>query len=384
MLTSFFNAAKIRPVDTNKPVPNASFVTHAFKTLLSYGDSTWDKLDGFDITRRHGRHLQTFIEDAIKADRLIKGSWRKRTWDIVVAKCLSVVPVASLGCRSGNVARSNGDVGFEYMQWRHIDLFYEGEPTYLNLRATVTLKFQKGFKDTRNQEFLRYSRPLEDLSSQYFCPIAWIMVHALHDGSVSGSTLNEVLDDATTTQGLRVKQKSPDLPVLSAFAHEVRQSIGHKPSSIVKGTTEDHVGDSSREDKFKRHRREPKFSYVSAHDVVKAPITKTEIDTWKKNNGDLIQENDYYTKIETERIRRAIRRDRGDHYLKTAPFETSLTGILLLSLKVGKIVQLSNEIQSTACGAASLTNVESHNKEAQFDDFNYSLIDPSLLDEDSL
>lgn len=79
MLTSFFNAAKIRPVDTNKPVPNASFVTHAFKTLLSYGDSTWDKLDGFDITRRHGRHLQTFIEDAIKADRLIKGSWRKRT-----------------------------------------------------------------------------------------------------------------------------------------------------------------------------------------------------------------------------------------------------------------------------------------------------------------
>lgn len=84
------------------------------------------------------------------------------------------------------------------------------------------------------------------------------------------------------------------------------------------------MGDSSREDKFKRHRREPKFSYVSAHDVVKAPITKTEIDTWKKNNGDLIQENDYYTKIETERIRRAIRRDRGDHYLKTAPFETSL------------------------------------------------------------
>lgn len=52
-----------------------------------------------------------------------------------------------------------------------------------------------------------------------------------------------------------------------------------------------------------------------------------------------------------------------------------------MSLKVGKVVQLSNEIQSTA---ASLTNVESHNKEAQSDDFDYSLIDPSLLDEDSL
>lgn len=152
------------------------------------------------------------------------------SWDIVVAKYLSVVPVASLGCRSGDVTGSNGYTGFEYMQWRHIDLLYEGEPTYLNLRATVTLKVQKGYKDTRNQEFLRYSRPLEDLSSQHVCPIAWIMVHALRDDSVSGSTLNEVLDDATTTQGLRVKQKSPDLPVLSALARKPGRCDLDKPT----------------------------------------------------------------------------------------------------------------------------------------------------------
>ena len=255
MLTSFFNVAKVRPVDTNKPVPYASFVTHAFKTLLSYGDFTWDKLDCFDVTRRDGRRLQSFIDDAIKADRLLKGSWRKKTyigfvtlsrmiwvflehfhaygclsWDIAVAKCLSVVPVASLGCRSGDVTGSNGYTGFEYMQWRHIDLLYEGEPKYLNLRATVTLKVQKGYKDTRNQEFLRYSRPLGDLSSQHVCPIAWIMVHALRDGSVSGSILNEVLDDATTTQGLRAKQKSPDLPVLSAFARKPGRCVLDKPT----------------------------------------------------------------------------------------------------------------------------------------------------------
>ena len=152
------------------------------------------------------------------------------SWDIVVAKCLSVVPVASLGCRSGDVTGSNGYTGFEYMQWRQIDLLYEGEPKTLNLRATVTLKVQKGYKDTRNQEFLRYSRPLGDLSSRHVCPIAWIMVHALRDGSVSDSILNEVLDDATTTQGLRAKQKSPDLPVLSAFARKPGRCVLDKPT----------------------------------------------------------------------------------------------------------------------------------------------------------
>lgn len=64
-------------------------------------------------------------------------------WDVVVVKCLSVVLAASLGCRSGDVTRSLGYTGTEYLQWRHIDLPLRRGPEYLNLQAIVTLEFQK-------------------------------------------------------------------------------------------------------------------------------------------------------------------------------------------------------------------------------------------------
>ena len=54
-----------------------------------------------------------------------------------------MVLVASLGCRSGDVTMSLGYTGTEYLQRRHIDLYCKGEPEYINLRAIVTLEFQK-------------------------------------------------------------------------------------------------------------------------------------------------------------------------------------------------------------------------------------------------
>ena len=51
------------------------------------------------------------------------GYWSR---DVVNAKSLFVVLVASLGRRSGDVTRSLGYTGTEYLQRRHIDLYCEG------------------------------------------------------------------------------------------------------------------------------------------------------------------------------------------------------------------------------------------------------------------
>ena len=131
------------------------------------------------------------------------------------------------------------------------------EPEYLNVRAIVTLEFQKHTSalqlreveaqflvaqasftlrnetkkrlfvcvcalDMLNSEFVRCLRPLDDPSCQHICPIALILVHALRNGLRYGTSLGEVLDHASRSPGLRVQWKHPDLLVLCA--------IGGKPS----------------------------------------------------------------------------------------------------------------------------------------------------------
>lgn len=55
------------------------------------------------------------------------------SWDVMIAKCLPAVLIASLGARSGDVARSDMYTGSEYMRWHHIELSSEGCPGFRNL-----------------------------------------------------------------------------------------------------------------------------------------------------------------------------------------------------------------------------------------------------------
>ena len=141
------------------------------------------------------------------------------------------------------------------------------------------------------------------------CPIALILVHALCNGLVFGSTLSEVLQHVAVTPGFRVLWKFPDQPVLSAIARkpsrcdltkvavnaqllkpiklmgltsnilkrvyvhalrsgaardlaylpksnegsgfstdEIRQTLGHSAATAFHGTTDEYVGGTSRED----------------------------------------------------------------------------------------------------------------------------------------
>lgn len=110
-----------------------------------------------------------FTIRAAKVGRLIKGKWHKRTWigfvtlsrmirayldysvkhgvhnfDVVIMKCLIVLMIASLGCRSGDAGRSRGYTGCEYLQYQHIRLELEIKPTqkpqFKELHAEISLE----------------------------------------------------------------------------------------------------------------------------------------------------------------------------------------------------------------------------------------------------
>lgn len=83
-------------------------------------------------------------------------------WDVVLSRLLSIVLISSLAARDGDVVRSNIYKGAEYMQYRHVDLYLEGnEPVFEALRAVVTIEYAKGHKNTHGAERKVYLRPLE-------------------------------------------------------------------------------------------------------------------------------------------------------------------------------------------------------------------------------
>ncbi|KAJ6103258.1 hypothetical protein N7486_005685 [Penicillium sp. IBT 16267x] len=71
---------KVKPKGHGKPAPNETTITEAFKNLLSYGHFTWNEKDGFKITQQDRIKLTTFIHEAVREGRLIRGTWNKRTW----------------------------------------------------------------------------------------------------------------------------------------------------------------------------------------------------------------------------------------------------------------------------------------------------------------
>ena len=201
-----------------KPGPNANTIVNGVKVILGYGHFQWSESDGFKIGRHEAARFKTWLDQAKRAGRLTQGSWKKRTWigyavlsrlvrayltrgieqgtvnwDIIVAKCLSMVLVASLGSRTGDVALSGKYKGTTYyMQYRHIELFVEGdEPIYSNIRARVTLEYEKGHKQELNYETIRHFRPVEGSHNSHMCPIAWLLVHSLRHSLIAGYVFPE-------------------------------------------------------------------------------------------------------------------------------------------------------------------------------------------------
>lgn len=52
------------------------------------------------------------------------GTW---AWDVTLSRLMSMALVMSLGCRAGDVGRSNLYKGIEFLRYEHIELMLEGD-----------------------------------------------------------------------------------------------------------------------------------------------------------------------------------------------------------------------------------------------------------------
>jgi len=109
----------------------------------------------------------------VKKGKLLTGTWRKRqfvgflvlkmilgrnvamaltegvsNWDIMILKWASIVFQSSLDCRAGEVAKSDGYTGNEFLKWSDIEVRFDcsGNQEFENIVARVCIRWEKGTK----------------------------------------------------------------------------------------------------------------------------------------------------------------------------------------------------------------------------------------------
>jgi len=235
-------------------------VRGAVQVIIAYGHFNWNERDdGFVIDKQANARFKAWSTQMVTSGRLLRGFWKSKTWigfttvsrllrtfleravhrgtpnwDVVLAKCLSIVLVSALGVRSGDLARSYGYRGDEYLQYRHIELYLDSpEPLFTNLRAKITVEFAKGHKSTRNVEQIYYLSPLVENHQRHVCPITFLLVHALRHSLVEGATLEDILQTAAQRSDRTVRWLFPNRPVLVAFTSRPLRCVLDQPASYT-------------------------------------------------------------------------------------------------------------------------------------------------------
>ncbi|TAQ88753.1 hypothetical protein B7494_g2950 [Chlorociboria aeruginascens] len=245
-LLRFFDSivGKLKSTIRGKPAPSKEVMVGGFGHISAYGTFTYTEASGYKLTARDGSRMNTWLDDAVKSGRLTKGRWKKRvwlnyiivsrmakawiehfekygtrSWDLVIAKLLSIVLVASLGMRAGDVTQSRGYKKSEYLKYKDIKLQIVGnrEPKLENIKASITLEYVKCKKDLMNDDHTFYLRPLEDANESHMCIISLILTHAFRHNLVRGTTMQEVLNNAIEAPNSEIVWLYPDRPIITAF-----------------------------------------------------------------------------------------------------------------------------------------------------------------------
>lgn len=137
--------------------------------------------------------------------------------------------------RAGDIGRSDRYKGTEYMQYRHIELYIDGDaPIFAQLRARIAVEFAEGQEYVANEETVHHLRPVRDSSSCHICPIALLLAHALRHSLVTDHMfIQNVLEHAIRRSDRKVVWLFPNPPVLAAFDQRAARYVHiDKPAAI--------------------------------------------------------------------------------------------------------------------------------------------------------
>lgn len=140
----------------------------------------------------------------------LHGTW---SWDLVVYESMVLVLYHATGLRPGDMAVSAGYPKDTCLHWGDINLVLNGAPLLKNLQCRIVFKHVKGQKGKKNTALTREFTPL--LNHPAICPIQCLLNHAIRNGLVNGTSLNDVLQKVDSDS--RVVWTHKDWPVLCSI-----------------------------------------------------------------------------------------------------------------------------------------------------------------------
>lgn len=164
-----------KPVIPGKPAPSLSVIQGIWYRLI-----TMLTFRHRDLKDNYGAHdvkrIEVHLDQLVKRKLLVKGRWFKKqwfgfriveklantwiekslvdgclSWDTVLLKLLSVLLMAGLAARCGDITRSALYQGTEFLTFRDVEITLSSQlgdkaPSVQDLRGKFTLKYTKGKK----------------------------------------------------------------------------------------------------------------------------------------------------------------------------------------------------------------------------------------------
>ncbi|GAB7344498.1 hypothetical protein MBLNU457_2332t1 [Dothideomycetes sp. NU457] len=127
---------------------------------------------------------------------------------------------------AGDVAVSSHYGPDKCVRWKDLHLRLDGArgPTIANLRLTVTLRYCKGSKDVQHEDRIVHFEPLMGTDNAFADPILYILIHALRNALVKGSSIDDVLQRAHERGGT-IQWTLPDYPLLPAIHQHAHATL---------------------------------------------------------------------------------------------------------------------------------------------------------------
>lgn len=171
-----------------------------------------------------------------------------RNWDVVLSNCLSVVLVAALSCRSGDVHLSPkyDEKSRCWLRWEHIEITLKRatlRPTRVvpegldvnacikDMRLSVELHYVKGHKMDKNTSKTRLLTPLDNPAFRHVDPCLLILINAQRQGQIDPD-LRKVFAAALEHPHAQFTFAFPDRPVIPTRSKSNTHLKLDKPAKV--------------------------------------------------------------------------------------------------------------------------------------------------------
>jgi integrase len=208
--------------------------------VVKYCVFQWEEI----ILSAFGRsRLEAFVQTMLRDGRVTRNASNTRRWagaaivrklattlfndawlqgtisrDVTIYKTFSIILVAALGCRPGDVAACRlDDHKLNYITFQDFKIFMPRDGTFFHdLRASITIPNAKGhkFDDSRNHTMALIPSSIEDA---VVCPITLLLTYARRIGQLSFATLDEFIQTLIRRPSGQVIWNDPLKPLLCQF-----------------------------------------------------------------------------------------------------------------------------------------------------------------------